>query len=200
MHNLSVVDYEHTSYIAEFYNTISNIPMILLGLFGLYHAFKSRLDYRFNLSFFFLFFIGIGSSLFHATLLYHFQLLDELPMILGSLVFIYCMVDMQLVSLLENNPKKHHITSLRWILTFFLTAYGIITGILMALYVNRFDLNLINSNITSPLPMNISYVAMVVFMTFRAVAIVYHSKDENIRTYFWVSLFFFMSGAIFWVI
>ena len=36
--------------------------------------------------------VGIGSWLFHMTLLYEMQLLDEVPMVFGSAAIIYCIV------------------------------------------------------------------------------------------------------------
>ena len=34
--------------------------------------------------------IGVGSFLFHASLLYHMQLADEVPMVWGTCVIAYC--------------------------------------------------------------------------------------------------------------
>ncbi|CAE6432004.1 unnamed protein product [Rhizoctonia solani] len=92
-------NYTHTHYVAEWYNTISNIPFILLGLFGAYSCLASHLQpnrkplpdrqrhVAGNLG---IMFIGFGSSIFHATLKWHAQvLLDELPMIFVTSLMLY---------------------------------------------------------------------------------------------------------------
>ena len=47
--------------------------------------------FRFRLCFASLTIVGLGSWLFHMTLQYEMQLLDELPMLWGSCILIYCM-------------------------------------------------------------------------------------------------------------
>lgn len=80
-------NYTVTDLIAEFWNTLSSNAMVFYGIFGLLmHA-------HFGKRFFFLFasftLVGIGSVLFHGTLLFPFQLLDELPMCYVSLLFYF---------------------------------------------------------------------------------------------------------------
>jgi len=84
-------DYVVSYYIAEFYNTISNLEMIFLALYGIYLLFKFKVP-KYSIAHFALLIVGLGSILFHATLKYTFQLTDELPMIYGSLIFIYLVV------------------------------------------------------------------------------------------------------------
>ena len=45
---------------------------------------------RFLVSYFALLVIGVGSWLFHMTLLYTAQMLDEIPMVFGSSLMVYC--------------------------------------------------------------------------------------------------------------
>lgn len=66
-----------TLYIAEFYNTISNILFVLLGLFGLWMAVKQKFETRFHWQYIGVVVIGIGSAMFHATLQYAQQQCDE---------------------------------------------------------------------------------------------------------------------------
>lgn len=61
-------NYVHSSYIAEFYNTISNSPCILLALFGLVNALRQRFEKRFSVLHLSNMILAIGSMLFHATL------------------------------------------------------------------------------------------------------------------------------------
>ena len=71
-------DYEITPYIAEFWNTISMIPCIILALKGLCNK-NSLLIIR--IGFFLSFITAIGSVTFHATLTNWGQTLDELSML-----------------------------------------------------------------------------------------------------------------------
>jgi hypothetical protein len=79
-------DYYHSSYIAEIYNSLTGIFLCLSPIL-FYHTYKK--DYRFCTYIFYLldslkllFIVGIGTILFHGTLMYVFQLIDELPMLL----------------------------------------------------------------------------------------------------------------------
>lgn len=74
-------NYAQTKYIAEFVNTISNIPSFLLGLYGAWSIIDQRIPSRFALGYLGMTLIGIGSIGFHATLRWGWQLMDELPMI-----------------------------------------------------------------------------------------------------------------------
>ena len=87
-------NYVVSEYIAEWWNTLSSIPMALLGLYGLWRAYKDpqSVEPRFRACFLALAVVGIGSAAFHAMLLRMAQALDELPMIYGSLVLLYCLI------------------------------------------------------------------------------------------------------------
>ncbi|CAF0756747.1 unnamed protein product [Brachionus calyciflorus] len=97
-------NYEITHYIAEFWNTISNLGLILFPLYGIYwslqhisysnkYSTKHKKYFKIPTSLLFchigLSLVGIGSWMFHMTLLYPMQLLDELPMIFGTGILIY---------------------------------------------------------------------------------------------------------------
>ncbi|XP_024120178.1 alkaline ceramidase 3 isoform X1 [Oryzias melastigma] len=86
-------NYEVTFYVAEFWNTVSNLIMILPPLFGALQTFRSGLEFRYIFSFLGLAAVGVGSWCFHMTLLYEMQLLDELPMIYSTCVFVYCLYE-----------------------------------------------------------------------------------------------------------
>ena len=61
-------NYIYSSYIAEFFNTLSNIPGILLALIGLVNALRQRFEKRFSILHISNMILAIGSMLFHATL------------------------------------------------------------------------------------------------------------------------------------
>jgi hypothetical protein len=88
-------------YIAETWNALSNIPFILLALHGMITTLQERMPNkaRYALAHAMIAFIGIGSFLFHSTLMWTAQvLLDELPMIYVSFQVLYCL-------LLEGRPS-----------------------------------------------------------------------------------------------
>jgi dihydroceramidase len=89
--NFCETDYKHSSFIAEYYNTLSSIPMIILGFYG-YYYYKKLHNNQINWRFVVLICIGFGSTLFHATMVRFSQLLDEIPMIWLNSFLIYEMV------------------------------------------------------------------------------------------------------------
>jgi dihydroceramidase len=174
-------NYSHTSYIAEFYNTLSSLPMIWMGLVGMIECRRLRLPKQYGLSFFALFVVGIGSVLFHSTLAYSAQLADELPMILGSLVFVYLMYDLVVKS------KKSKYWLPEWMTVSVLVGYAIVTSILMALWTH------------SPLPMNISYMLMVVFIILSSIKLYREAKQPIMKRAFELSLMTFVFACACWM-
>ncbi|KAI9449843.1 ceramidase [Russula earlei] len=75
------VNYQFSHYVAEISNTFSNLFFILISLYGAYLSYKESLPARYLVGFAGCALVGLGSSFFHATLLYETQLMDELPMI-----------------------------------------------------------------------------------------------------------------------
>ncbi|KAF9179095.1 Alkaline ceramidase 3 [Haplosporangium sp. Z 767] len=116
-------NYVVSYYIAEFFNAFSSFAMIILGEAACYsiNRLQSTMEhrilqnkriststgsvsslssaknppnlFRFKLAFRTITVVGIGSFLFHATLLHHMQMLDELPMLYSVLVLFFCLVE-----------------------------------------------------------------------------------------------------------
>ncbi|XP_052826729.1 alkaline ceramidase 3-like [Octopus bimaculoides] len=82
-------NYVVTEYIAEFWNTISNLVMIIPPVFLAVLALRQKLEMRLLMCNISLLMVGVGSWCFHMTLLYSMQLLDELPMIWGTSFLVY---------------------------------------------------------------------------------------------------------------
>jgi len=61
-------NYVHSRYVAEFFNTMSSIPMLIVSLWGLFLCIKYQLEIRFYLCWFGIGVVGIGSVAFHGTL------------------------------------------------------------------------------------------------------------------------------------
>ena len=94
----STVDWCESNYvistiIAEFWNTLTFFP-ILLSAFYWKNNFPRLFifDKTFHHIFWYLVLVSIGTAFFHATLLYNFQLLDELPMVLLAATYISLLV------------------------------------------------------------------------------------------------------------
>ncbi|KAF9921499.1 Alkaline ceramidase 3 [Linnemannia zychae] len=84
-------NYDISYFVAEFFNSLSSIAMILVGLVGMYlHA---SFEKRFLFTFGSIAIIGLGSIAFHGTLLFPLQMLDEVPMIYSVLSMAYCCIE-----------------------------------------------------------------------------------------------------------
>uniref|UniRef100_A0A6I8P357 Alkaline ceramidase n=1 Tax=Ornithorhynchus anatinus TaxID=9258 RepID=A0A6I8P357_ORNAN len=86
-------NYAVSFYIAEFWNTVSNLIMILPPLYGAVQTFNDGLEKRYLAAYLGVTVVGLGSWCFHMTLQYEMQLLDELPMIYSCCVFVYCLYE-----------------------------------------------------------------------------------------------------------
>ncbi|KNC99655.1 uncharacterized protein SPPG_05036 [Spizellomyces punctatus DAOM BR117] len=87
-------NYIVSPYLAEYWNSTTNLVFLVWPLIGLYSCWKTGAEKRFWASFAALMCVGTGSFLFHGTLRYAMQLLDELPMAMGTCVFVYCHLQM----------------------------------------------------------------------------------------------------------
>ncbi|KAK3776892.1 hypothetical protein RRG08_024663 [Elysia crispata] len=125
-------NYAVSYYVAEFWNTLSNALMLLSPAVMVSLGLKENHEKRFVYSFIALAVVGLGSWLFHMTLRYSMQLMDEIPMIWGCSfqiyglfmitskpeekhlllqigLFLYCAV-VTLVYILINNPIFHQVS------------------------------------------------------------------------------------------
>ena len=84
-------NYIVTPYIAEFFNTLSNIGMVLLGALTVYLNVREGNEWRYAMNGCTLFFIGVGSAAFHGTLTHIGQQGDETPMVIGSAAWLWCL-------------------------------------------------------------------------------------------------------------
>jgi hypothetical protein len=88
-------NYIISEYIAEFWNSLSGIALIMSGILYYYNNkkwIKNNNEIKFEKITKLLCVIGCGTILFHGSLLYVFQLLDEIPMILLVREYIYILL------------------------------------------------------------------------------------------------------------
>ncbi|ODQ64187.1 alkaline ceramidase [Nadsonia fulvescens var. elongata DSM 6958] len=79
-------NYVVSSYMAEALNTVTNAGFIALAFYAIRDILANRLEKRFLIASCGFALVGVGSWMFHMTLLYEYQLLDELPMIYATCV------------------------------------------------------------------------------------------------------------------
>lgn len=79
-------NYVVSHYVAEWSNTLTNSIFVLLAAFVTYSALRNRLETRFIMIGLGFGLVGVGSWLFHMTLQYKYQLLDELPMVYATCI------------------------------------------------------------------------------------------------------------------
>ncbi|KAJ2858724.1 hypothetical protein GGI22_003281, partial [Coemansia erecta] len=72
-------NYVVCKYIAEFWNTSTNLVFFALALLGMYKVRTTGQENRFLICYMAMLIVGLGSWLFHMTLQYQWQLADELP-------------------------------------------------------------------------------------------------------------------------
>jgi len=93
MNQFCEAKYAMTPYIAEFWNTISNIPAFIIpGMYFFFHS-KTTQGGRSTLMWVLFLLMGFGSFAFHCTMRLKWELLDEIPMILIVLAGIYSKED-----------------------------------------------------------------------------------------------------------
>ena len=93
----SIVDwcepnYTVSFYVAEWWNTLTSLILCLAALGGVWRCRRAdfRVEGRFQAVFWIIALVGAGSMGFHGTLLRSMQVMDELPMVYGSLALLYC--------------------------------------------------------------------------------------------------------------
>ncbi|KAI1793116.1 alkaline phytoceramidase [Ganoderma leucocontextum] len=75
------VNYQFSRYIAEAANSFSNLFTIGLAAYGATQSVTEKLPPRYLVGYAGFALVGLGSFIFHATLLFEAQLMDELPMV-----------------------------------------------------------------------------------------------------------------------
>ena len=85
-------NYAHLSFVCEFFNSLSSLAMVLVGVVGLL-LHRRVLEGRLLGGFALVSVVGLGSIAFHATLRFELQMLDELPMLYLALLMVHLLVE-----------------------------------------------------------------------------------------------------------
>lgn len=89
-------NYDVTRYIAEFWNSLTGLAIMASAIYWRYFSttaatsdvFVGAYGQSFKDVFWYLLLVAVGTILFHGTLLYKYQLLDELPMLLIAIEYV----------------------------------------------------------------------------------------------------------------
>lgn len=113
-------NYQFTHYVAETANTFSNLFTMGMALYGAQQVNAASLPGRYLAGYTGFALVGLGSFIFHATLLYEAQLADELPMIY---VATYCLAILFDCSpgFSLTSPKALFLTALYFVFNIFFT-------------------------------------------------------------------------------
>lgn len=101
-------NYITSEYIAEYWNTVTGLFLILSSIVfynrnkSLINTNNTHIKQNFKNIYNLLILVGIGTMLFHSTLLYPFQLLDEIPMILLASQYITILLNLNIVQIIFN--------------------------------------------------------------------------------------------------
>jgi hypothetical protein len=99
-------NYVISSVIAEFWNTLSGLAIFASALYWRLNnpkAFQGSYTKHFRNIFWYLVVVSLGTALFHGTLLYKYQLLDELPMLLIAIEYARFLARLRTTNVCVNN-------------------------------------------------------------------------------------------------
>ena len=140
-------NYVVSHFMAEWYNTLSNVGFIFVGLWGAHTAWRYGIERRFIVSYLNIAIIGSGSAAFHGTLTHVGQQGDETPMIFSAACWLV-MVSFQEPAFEARHPGL--MQRCAWV------AAALCTGFACTHYVYRFTIGfqlLFASMLTASLPM-----------------------------------------------
>lgn len=165
-------NYVYSSYIAEFYNTLSNVSTILLALIGLVNALRQRFEKRFSILHISNMILAIGSMLFHATLQHLQQQGDETPMVWEMLLYIYILY----------SPDWHYKSTMPT----FLFLYGAVFAI-------------VHSQVRFGIGFKVHYAVLCLLCIPRMYKYYIHTEDRSAKRLAKLYLATLLLGLLFWL-
>ena len=94
------MNYVKSHYIAEFWNSFSSFAMVTAGFLGVFLNYKVS-ERRFKIAFSMVCVLGIGSVLFHGSLLHWTQMCDEVPMLYAAMSTMFILLELN-----DCEPKR----------------------------------------------------------------------------------------------
>ena len=170
-------NYRYTPYVCELFNTLSSDAMVVVGVVGLVRYWKT-LERRFLLAFFAISVVGVGSALFHATLRFELQMLDEIPMLYLALVMVFI--------LLELDPTRRFG---RW-LPAALVAHGVLVTALAAFTRGRLQF----------FAFHLSFGSLECFALYRVYRLYRASQSIPVRRAFRLGLWTYLTAVALWFV
>ena len=168
-------NYAVTPFIAEFWNTLSSLAMVVAGLIGLS---TRRFAREIHLAFALLILVGLGSIAFHGTLRFELQMLDELPMLYLVTWLVWLLV--------ETGPGRR----LGWWFPAALIAYVLLATAGATL--NRGDAQF--------LAFHVSFGALEIFCLGRVTWIALRPENLPVRTWFVLGFAAYATGIGVWFV
>ncbi|XP_038050570.1 alkaline ceramidase 3-like [Patiria miniata] len=175
------VNYVVTPYIAEFWNTVSSLVLVFIPVLDLVYTKLTapkwvHMEWRNYMACLAFISVGLGSLLFHMSLLYESQLLDELPMIWGTCVLVYLFF--------ENNSKP---SSQSYALVLFLILYSSAVTAIYILVIN-------------PIFHQIAFMFLVTAAFGRGAYCFFYLKMDCSPVLFFLSVLLFFCGGVLWLL
>jgi dihydroceramidase len=168
-------NYVLVSWIAEFWNTLSSLFIVLFGVVG-WRLHRDH-DLGIQVAFIALAVVGVGSMAFHGTLLFETQMMDEIPMIWGALCMFYNLATGLM-------PKRHH----RWLASA-LIIWGLATTVAM-----------INTQHTIEFQIFVTNFLLAETLSFAAAVPLYKRfLTPTIRRWFWMGVGLHAFGGLCWI-
>jgi len=168
-------NYEVSPYICEWFNTVSSLSMLVVGLLGFW-LHRRTLEKRFLASFLIVSVVGIGSLAFHATLRFELQMLDEVPMLYSVILMVYVLVE---------NQKTKQLG--RWFPAL-LIGYAVFVTYLCAFTRGQWQFFLFQ----------FSFGSLEFWCLYRVTRITQQSKNRSIRRLFGVGMSFYVVAMALW--
>ncbi|XP_071950093.1 alkaline ceramidase 3-like [Antedon mediterranea] len=167
-------NYETTLYVAEFWNTISNLFIFIPGFLGLFHSIRNGTELRFVVGYLAILTVGIGSCFFHMTLSLTGQLFDQLPMIWAITVYMFCLIETQ------SSRQKQNI---------FLSLVLLVGSVIVTVV-----------TVVSPTPF-LFRTAFFINLLIVVVLSIYYARNYRCnKSYLLLSLMFFVLAGLCWVV